>query len=237
MKAAIPALILLFVIPGMLARPEAAVAGRPLLAVRTYHVVPISPQDWNAVVSVASGILNRAGIDVDWVDCVPEDASRPDTVPSRCLMPSRNNEVVLRVVRRATIGSSGHRALGDSLLDASTHSGTLATVYLEEIEHLAQEAGVSSQTVMARAIAHELGHLLLGTGAHSTYGLMRRVWTADELVRNRPVDWTFAPRDSVQMRLAFNRRLDLQPAMNTRGDSDTPATMAGRVERGVIGAE
>jgi hypothetical protein len=215
MTITVPAVVLIFIVAGMLARPEAAVSGRPLLEVRVYHVVPIQPRDWNAVMRNATGILNRAGIDVDWVHCVAEDASRPETVPGRCLMTYRKNEVALRIARGPTPPSSGSRALGNSLLDASTHSGTLATVYLDRIERLATEAGVSSNTVMARAIAHELGHLMLGTSTHSAYGLMRPVWTADELARNRPVDWAIAPHDGAQMRLAFNRRIDAKPEMAT----------------------
>jgi len=117
--------------------------------------------------------------------------------------------VALRVVRRpASPGLSRNPPLGDSLLDASTHSGTLATVYLEHIERLAHAAGVSSNTVMARAIAHELGHLLLGTSTHSASGLMRPVWTADELARDRLVDWSIAAADGAQMRLAFTQRVE-----------------------------
>jgi hypothetical protein len=41
-------------------------------------------------------------------------------------------------------------------------------------------------------MAHEIGHLLLGSTAHSATGLMREVWTDEELQRNRPEDWVFA---------------------------------------------
>jgi len=170
MKLTVPAAVLIVIVTGMLARPEAAVSGRPLLTVRTYHVIPIQARDWKSVTRSAAEILDRAGIDVDWVHCVAEDASRPETVPERCRLPFRKSEVALRIIRRPATPLSRHKPLGDSMVDASTHSGTLATIYLDHIESLAREAGVSSNTVMARAIAHELGHLLLGTSTHSAYG-------------------------------------------------------------------
>ena len=43
-----------------------------------------------------------------------------------------------------------------------------------------------------RTLAHELGHLVLGSNEHSESGLMRAVWTAAEVARNRPADWVFS---------------------------------------------
>src|SRR3954466_11723307 len=103
--------------------------------------------------------------------------------------------------------------LGDSLLDATTRSGTLATIYLEPVESLARTAGVSTNTVMARVIAHELGHLLLGTNAHSAIGLMRPAWTADELVRDRPRDWMISADEGRQMQQELLRRSELDSAV------------------------
>jgi hypothetical protein len=208
MRVAVPAVAVIPIVlaAGMLARLEAAVVGRPLLVVRTYHVIPIQPRDWKSVMRSATEILNRAGIDVDWVHCVPENASRPETVPARCVAPYRDNEVALRIVRRPAAPIAGNKPLGDSLIDASTHSGMLATVYLDHAERLAHEAGVSSNTVLARAIAHELGHLMLGTSTHSAYGLMRPVWTAGELARDRSVDWTIPADEAQNMRRALARR-------------------------------
>jgi len=189
------------------ARPDAAILGRPLLTVRTYQVTAVPSRDWNAVVRSATEILDRAGIDVDWVHCSP-NASGLEALPARCTMPYRGNEVSLRIVRRPASAVRGNMPLGDSMVDASTHSGILATIYLDHVGRLARQARVSATTVMARAIAHELGHLLLGTSTHSAYGLMRPTWTPDELARNRPIDWTIPAEEGQKMQQALARRAE-----------------------------
>ena len=49
--------------------------------------------------------------------------------------------------------------------------------------------------LLGRAIAHELGHLLMATSAHSAHGLMRPLWTQSEIRRRARTDWTFRPTE------------------------------------------
>ena len=48
---------------------------------------------------------------------------------------------------------------------------------------------------MLDVVRVEIGHLLLGVLGHSRTGIMRAVWTDDELTRARPEDWLFAAGD------------------------------------------
>ena len=63
------------------------------------------------------------------------------------------------------------------------------------------------------AVAHEVGHLLLGTNAHGAAGLMRAVWSRSELQRNDPADWLFTAGESLAMSRALHQR-QLQMAAN-----------------------
>jgi hypothetical protein len=189
------------------AGPDAAILGRPLLTVRTYQVARLQPGNWAAVIRETTRILDRAGIDIAWVHCTPHNSPEAE-LPARCATPYQPNEVAVRIIRQRSSTRADTLPLGDSLVDSATHSGTLATVYLDHVERLARQADVSANIVMARAIAHELGHLLLGTSSHSVRGLMRPVWTAEELARNQPADWTIAADDGERMRRAFGRRLE-----------------------------
>ena len=185
---------------------DAAGTNRTTLVVRTYEAFRVAPSDWNSAVDGASQILADAGIQIEWVHCSSYIAGKPDSGPARCTLPYSRNEVALRLVGQPMPGPAEQTLLGDSMLDRSVRSGTLATIYLGPVERLAREARVTAGTVMARAMAHELGHLLLGTNTHSARGLMRPVWTAEELTRNEPRDWSI-PRDEGQkMRLALARR-------------------------------
>jgi hypothetical protein len=86
-------------------------------------------------------------------------------------------------------------SLGCALIDLQHKAGTLATVYPDRINAVASRTGVDAGTLLGRAVAHEIGHLLLGTTDHSAVGLMRAFWSDRELQRGLTADWTFAPDD------------------------------------------
>ena len=179
----------------------------PTLVVRTYEVTPVPAARWDAAIAEAGALLRAAGIRVEWVPCSTVRAGEPESGPAHCTMPFQPNEVVLRAVSRPTLGPRDRILLGDAMVDASKGSGTLATIYMNHIEQLARDAGVSIEIVMARAMAHELGHLLLGTNAHSASGLMRPTWRPEEFAPGPPANWLIPPADSARMREAFANRL------------------------------
>jgi hypothetical protein len=108
--------------------------------------------------------------------------------------------LALRIVRATSAQRSGAETLGDAMVGTGTASGVLATVYLDRVERLAAVAQVRAADLLGHAIAHEIGHLLLGSTTHSATGLMRAVWSRDEIRRARQEDWTFANRDIVAIR-------------------------------------
>jgi len=63
------------------------------------------------------------------------------------------------------------------------------------------------------AVAHEVGHLLLGTNTHAAAGLMRAVWSRSDIQRNHPADWLFTAADSLAMSRALRQR-QVQMAWN-----------------------
>jgi len=200
--------VVLVLLPSVLVTSPVDAAGtkRTSLVVRTYDAFHVSAADWDAAISGAAKILNTAGIDTEWVHCSSYRAGEPGSGPPRCTLPYARNEVTLRMIGRPVQGPADVILLGDSMLDQSVRSGTLATIYLDPVERLARAARVTTGTVLARAIAHELGHLLMGTNTHSARGLMRPVWTAEELTRNQPVDWSIPRSDREKMRRALARR-------------------------------
>jgi hypothetical protein len=199
----------------------AADVGRAGLMVRGYTAGSIRSADWQAAVGEARAILGDAGIDVDWIECSGSNATQAE----RCAQPLRVNEVAVRLVRSKT--PHDHIApLGESLLDPSRQSGTLATIYLDRVEWLARSAGVRANTVLARAIAHELGHLLLGTTAHNREGLMRSTWTSAELRRGLPRDWRFTASDITGILAGLIRR-----TQQRRSSEDTDLQTEERSQR------
>ena len=113
----------------------------------------------------------------------------------------RNGELAIRILRsHVPPGYYETVALGDALIDTSAGAGVLATIYVDRVLWLANEARVDSQTLLGRTIAHELGHLLLATRAHGPVGLMRAFWSQEEIRWSRGRDWTFAPRELAAIR-------------------------------------
>ena len=67
---------------------------------------------------------------------------------------------------------------------------------MDRIEAIAHRIDVPRpSSVLGSAIAHEVGHLLLGTPTHGVSGLMREVWTEEELALGREEDWLFTPSE------------------------------------------
>jgi hypothetical protein len=161
----------------------------------------------------AGTILRQAGVEVLWLECAA--AVDQHAAPAgECQTPIAWNEVVLRLVPAGTADPRRHHvSLGFSSVDLQTRGGTLATVYSDRIRALAQRAGTDPADLLGRAIAHEVGHLLLGTNQHSAGGLMRAIWSDTELRRNLPLDWLFSEAEAVAMRRGVAARAQAQPSL------------------------
>jgi len=158
------------------------------LAVRVYDAagVPVDALD-RAHITVEQ-TLTAVGIRPIWRSC------RGDF----CVDPPRRDEVIVRIVKAGDRGS--RNLLGSSMVDVEGQEGTLATIYLDRVESLAEQAKVDSGRLLGRAIVHEIGHLLLGTSSHAFAGLMRARWFTPELQRDWPPDWNLSATEGARMR-------------------------------------
>jgi hypothetical protein len=119
----------------------------------------------------------------------------------------RAGELSLRIVRSVVPSNyAGQLPLGEALIDPQTGGGTLATVYIDRVEWMAKQTSTDPRALLGRAIAHELGHLLMPTSGHSTRGLMRAIWSGAELRRGRARDWAFEPREVAAIRARLTGR-------------------------------
>lgn len=198
-----------FLLLALLGIPASAGAGAepmpgPTVAVRFYKVA-VAAEEFSAARRLADGILDAAGIAVSWSGCWPEAGP----LAPACHRPPGPGEVILHVVPARDANALNHRhSLGFSLIDRGTSTGTVANVYYDRVAALAQASDADRVCLLGRVIAHEIGHLLMGTNQHSTRGLMRAVWSKLELQRDIPLDWQFSDQDARTMRsLVEARRL------------------------------
>src|SRR5439155_9221543 len=104
-----------------------------------------------------------------------------------CDDPLGTHEVIVRITHATS--RTGANSLGDSMIDLQHETGTFATIYGDRVASMAALAGFDAGKLLGRAMAHELGHLLLGTAAHSPRGLMRAYWRVQDLQRDVSKDW------------------------------------------------
>ena len=167
------------------------------LVLRVFDRSGDSAANRQEAIGAADAILRQADISATWVDC-----SRDSTLASHplCSAPLRSGELAIRITPGPSeIGTSEQRALGYSLVEPEV-GGTLATVFSDRVAWLASSSGVEYTPLLGRAVAHEIGHLLIGTNEHSPSGLMRARWTSAELARNERRDWLFTTDDHERLR-------------------------------------
>lgn len=56
---------------------------------------------------------------------------------------------------------------------ALTEGGIYATIFYPRVKEYAQEGIASHSQILGHAIAHEIGHFLLGPVPHARFGIMR----------------------------------------------------------------
>ncbi len=161
------------------------------LVVRVYDAYGVPDDRLHAARTVVERILKDAGVAVTWAEC-PCDAR---------VGPA---ELVLRIV--AAPPASEPASLGFSYVDVDRKAGTIATVFADRVAALAAGSHTDEGDLLGRAMAHEIGHLLLGTPDHGREGLMRGQWTTIELARNRPWEWVLSRTEGARMRQAIVRR-------------------------------
>jgi hypothetical protein len=158
------------------------------LVVRTYDSVGVSPRALEHARDSADVTLAAIGIKPIWRPCYA----------SGCVGKPKPHEVEIRLVNATVATARG--SLGSAAVDMGQRSGTLATIYVNRIDAMAAQSGVDDGVLLGRVVAHEIGHLMLGTTDHAAYGLMRATWTVDEMRHAAPLDWIFSREQGAEIR-------------------------------------
>ena len=161
------------------------------VVVRVYDMHGVPADTVATARATAERILKSADVTVRWAACP-------------CGQPAGPVELMVRLADATP--QSEPASLGFSYVDTDRKLGTLATVFTDRVRALADAARVDEGELLGRAMAHEIGHLIIGTRDHASAGLMRGKWTSIELAKNRPVDWEFSRGDGVDFRQALLRR-------------------------------
>ena len=124
--------------------------------------------------AVVQRIFRKAGVATVWVAAPYDQGS------------SQESQFIIDILSRDEANRLDVTRSAETLGVAPTSGfepGRLAYVFYHRIGEASRESEINPRYVLGIAMAHELGHLLLPYGAHSTTGLMRANWTTADLQR------------------------------------------------------
>src|SRR5690348_831432 len=96
------------------------------------------------------------------------------------------------------------RALGESVISPTAEGplpGGTANVFYDRVEHISYLWDLDPGEILGDAMAHELGHLLLGAD-HSGQGIMKARWNVQDLELARRGKLRFLPTETTALQRA-----------------------------------
>jgi hypothetical protein len=172
------------------------------LIIRVYDTTDTTSNIRDEAIRTAAEIVQEAGIAVEWRDCTSASTE------SICQDSRPGRDFIVRIMPEVTPSASFKGSalqlrtlpgrslqLGVAVINPVTLSGEMATIFQEQVRAVARRSGVDDGKLLGRAVAHEVGHLLLRAREHSATGIMRGAWSLDELTADRAEDWQFTPAD------------------------------------------
>ena len=169
------------------------------LSVRVFDNYGVAADDLLVARAHVNAIFQDAGIGLSWLDCWGR-GKEPVVVSEECRQPLGKTDVVLRLQAAQPVPGKRYVSMGFSLVNLEEGVPFLATIYADRVASISRRAGVDSRRLLGRAIAHEIGHLLLNTNLHATRGLMRAGWSRAELKRDSSSDWGFLEEEVATIR-------------------------------------
>lgn len=166
-------------------------------------------------------IFRRAGLETVWLNC---SAKLEEVEPSSCRF-SDTTHLTLKIIPRAVNVQVRDRlnVLGTSYPDEKG-VGYFAYVFYDRVQELAERRKLGP-ALLANVMAHEIGHLLLGSNTHSLSGIMCAQWNYDQLRNVGEGVMSFLPSESRTIRDRLRARQSQAP------ETATIAQRQGRVTR------
>jgi hypothetical protein len=176
----------------------------PTITVRIYNYSQASPAILTGAEREAHRILGAAGLRAVWLEC-PVGPS-PVNPQGPCQKSPEATDMRLRV-----LAAPIQNKFQDTVFGFTIHP-VLASVYYEYALRRAKsdDAEFEVQIILGCAIAHELGHLLLGTNSHSDKGIMQPRWEPNQVRQLMMGTLLFSTEQSKLMREQARTRIRLQ---------------------------
>jgi hypothetical protein len=196
-----------------IARPRIAVGpgSSSVVAGRVFNSAGLSMKALEEAEKEVGRVFEEAAIQIRWLNC----SAPPDIIqePDPCQPSPGSSEVIImiRLAKGPVPAELRMRPNAMGLAVNTKSGGTFAFIFCSRVDDTARTATLPFSRVLGCAIAHEMGHMLMGDRPHSSFGLMRGDWEPKDLRRMAMSPLSFLPHDSELMRDGLARRTTVQP--------------------------
>lgn len=155
------------------------VSDQPVIRVWIYDYAHVGRTDLGEAERQAAGIFAGVGVYIAWTVV----SQSPGTGKGKAENADADFFIRILPASMARRGNYTADTMGEAVTGASTggtSSGRIANVFCDRVEHISLLWGLDLGQILGDAMAHELGHLLLGS-QHSSQGIMKVPWTLQDL--------------------------------------------------------
>jgi hypothetical protein len=177
-----------------------------MLRVRVNNYTQASPAILAGAEREAGRILGNAGLRTVWLDCSAGHSTADSQDP--CREPLEATDIALRVLSESTQNKFQDTVFGFAVVPV------LASVYYDYAAHLARSDNAEFEIpiILGCVIAHEVGHLLLGSNSHSDSGIMQGHWERGQIRQAVTGTLLFTPEQAKLIQIEVQARMELQLA-------------------------
>ena len=170
---------------------DAAAQPNPVIVIRVEVANALDSLHLAKAQRLSGAIYERAGVTLDWTG---------DAAP-----PNRLLTIVLTTTAAAPAGIVVE-SMGVAPSPGDGSRGTRAYIFMDRVASFTAANRVEAADVLACALAHEIGHLLLPPNAHEAGGIMRSNWYPALFPPRAPAIPGFLPEQARLLRLRAQSR-------------------------------
>jgi hypothetical protein len=170
------------------------------LTLRLYNTSSASARDLEEMKENASQVFMHSGIEIDWISCEPgpqDSAVCPNPEGS-----AGRTVVFVRLIDAPVQPKQERNQFQRTLLGRANHHASSVAIFYNTACAIEQNAPriVTKGQILGYALAHEIGHLLLASDAHSLVGIMKENYSRDDLFAMGKGRLLFAAQESRLLR-------------------------------------
>jgi hypothetical protein len=171
------------------------------ITVHVYNISRVPAETLAAAETQVSTVFERAGIHVLWVSgpLTPAEVWESEDRSN----PSVRSDIFLRIYNQSMVKPW---RVKDSALGFIVPENGHAIVFYDRVQRLCQFRQSDPAPILGAAMAHEIGHLMLGSEQHSPTGMMRENWLSTDLIAASQGLLRFRAGEATLMRAEVQRR-------------------------------